>query len=207
MLPKAIQTLLLVVCLSIGSGVGSFAQSFDDYQKEYHIRENDSLPYRLLLPDGYDSNLKYPLILFLHGSGERGNDNELQLKHGAEFFLRDSIREQFPAIVVFPQCKQDMSWNNSEYVINGSRREYSFPKKHIENLHLSLLESLLDELTESYAIDPDRLYIGGLSIGGMGTFEMVNRNPRRFAAAFAICGGAHPQISRRIRRTSWWISR
>ena len=68
------------------------------------MQGQDTLPYRLLLPLNYNVKKKYPLILFLHGSGERGNDNEKQLVHGGDLFLMDSIRKNYPAIVVFPQC-------------------------------------------------------------------------------------------------------
>ena len=82
------------------------------YQKKYFILNNDTLPYRLLLPKDYDVNKKYPLILFLHGAGERGNDNEKELVHGADLFLRDSIRQNYPAIIVFPQCPEESFWSN-----------------------------------------------------------------------------------------------
>jgi len=181
------------------------AQNFEEYKKELFVSSNDTLPYRILFPKDFDRSKSYPLILFLHGSGERGNDNELQLKHGADFFLKDSIRENYPAVIVFPQCKTDMSWNNVKYDLSDPETEFEFPKKHEENLHLSLTEGLINQLIEKFNLDTNRLYVGGLSMGGMGTFELVNRNPRRFAAAIAICGGAHPNIARRIRRTSWWI--
>src|SRR6476661_4695955 len=74
------------------------------YQKEWLIRENDTLPFRIMYPEQFDAKKKYPLILFLHGSGERGRDNEMQLVHGGDLFLRDSIRNNYPAVVVFPQC-------------------------------------------------------------------------------------------------------
>ncbi|MBT8270607.1 MAG: prolyl oligopeptidase family serine peptidase [Flavobacteriaceae bacterium] len=183
----------------------SFSQNFTAYKKELFIQEQDSLPYRILLPKNFESDKTYPLILFLHGSGERGSDNELQLKHGASFFMSDSIMAKYPAIVVFPQCKAGMSWNNVESSDAGGERALDFPNKHKPNKHLELVEGLLDNLNSAYQIDQDRIYVGGLSMGGMGTFELVNRNPRLFAAAFPICGGAHPNIARRLRRTSWWI--
>ena len=181
------------------------AQSFEDYERHTLTNEELDLPYRLLPPKNIAPGTQYPLILFLHGSGERGSDNELQLTHGATFFLQDSIRENYPAYVLFPQCQSEMSWNSSEYILINGIRDYSFPTKHEDNLHLDLVEALLDKMLKDYPIDKMRIYVGGLSMGGMGTFELVSRNPRRFAAAFAICGGAHPRIARRIQRTSWWI--
>ena len=183
----------------------SFAQTFDAYKKELLVKDNDTLPYRILLPKNYDASKKYAFILFLHGSGERGNDNELQLKHGASFFLSDSIRENYPAIVVFPQCEAGKSWNNSKRGPKGSAAELMFPTKHEDNRQLELVEELIKFIQKEYPIDKKQLYVGGLSMGGMGTFELVSRNPRLFSAAFPICGGAHPNTARRLQRTSWWI--
>src|SRR3954467_13879778 len=91
-----------------------FALSQDSsmYEKHVFLRDGDSLPYRLLLPVGYDANKKFPFIVVLHGSGERGNDNVSQLVHGGDVFLADSIRRNYPAIVVFPQCATNGFWSN-----------------------------------------------------------------------------------------------
>ncbi len=78
------------------------AQKQQGYSKEFFVQSNDTLKYRMLLPQDFDENKQYPLVLFLHGAGERGNGNKKQLVHGSLLFL-DNI-EQFPAIVVFPQC-------------------------------------------------------------------------------------------------------
>lgn len=90
-------------------------ETFRAYQKrEFLTENNDRLPYRILLPIDYDCSKKYPLLVFLHGSGERGNDNETQLKHGASLFLQTEIRKNFQAIVVFPnvpKVKVGLIWN------------------------------------------------------------------------------------------------
>lgn len=89
-----------------------FAQNTPAFEKRWLIKGRDTLPYRLLLPKSFDAAKSYPFVLFLHGSGERGNNNEAQLTHGSKLFLQDSIREQFPAIVVFPQCPASSYWSN-----------------------------------------------------------------------------------------------
>src|SRR5688572_25857120 len=87
--------------------LGATAQDLSLYQKkEYKHSDGKVLPYRILYPENYDKSKKYPLVLFLHGAGERGKDNEKQLVHGSKLFLRDDIRKNFPAIVVFPQCPE-----------------------------------------------------------------------------------------------------
>src|SRR5215203_5816516 len=97
----------LLSILALSAARNGHAQPFDAYQKKWLVQGPDTLPYRLLLPEGFDANKKYPLILFLHGSGERGRDNEAQLTHGGKLFLNDTLHKKFPAIVVFPQCPLD----------------------------------------------------------------------------------------------------
>ncbi len=194
---------LLLLCYTIS--FTAISQSKSDFTKEIFVSATDTLPYRMLLPIDYDENKNYPIVLFLHGSGERGNDNELQLKHGANLFLKPEVRKNFPAIVVFPQCKATMSWNNSTYSIEDGKRTFTYPSTVEPNLHIDLLTSLLEDLKTKLAIDHKRIYVGGLSMGGMGTFELVHQNPNTFAAAFAICGGANPKISEKIKNLPWWI--
>ncbi|UOY07356.1 alpha/beta hydrolase-fold protein [Muricauda sp. SCSIO 64092] len=186
-------------------GTSLCAQDFSAYEKKLFTQGSGVLPYRILLPKNFDASKKYPLILFLHGSGERGNDNEKQLTHGGGLFLRDSIREQYPAIVVFPQCAKKSTWVKIDVSGEWGNRTFSFYEKAPPTQDMLLLEGLIKELRETYAIHGKQLYVGGLSMGGFGTFELVNRNPGLFSAAFPICGGANPKIARRLTRTDWWV--
>ncbi len=181
------------------------AQDYEAYEKKWFTQGGNSMPYRLLLPKNFNASQKYPLILVLHGSGERGNDNEKQLTHGAALFLKDSIREQFPAIVVFPQCAAESSWARIEVAGEWGNRTFTFFKKAEPTADMLLLEGLIKEIRETYAIKRNQMYVGGLSMGGMGTFELVNRNPGMFSAAFPICGGANPKIAKRLNGVDWWV--
>ena len=159
------------------------------------------LPYRLLLPKNFDNDKKYPLIIFLHGAGERGNDNELQLVHGKDLFINMNKNNTFPSIVVFPQCSKNSYWANVSRINNS----FSFLGDPTENKSLKLVEGMINELQSNFKINSNQIYVGGLSMGGMGTFELVYRNPDMFAAAFAICGGANPKIGEKISKTNWRI--
>ncbi|HYC29676.1 MAG TPA: prolyl oligopeptidase family serine peptidase [Chitinophagaceae bacterium] len=183
------------------------AQDKSAYEKHWMTRGKDTLPYRVLLPKNYDASKEYPLILVLHGSGERGRDNEAQLVHGWRLFLQDSIRDRYPAIVVFPQCPADSYWAQVEFSYDTVTRKttYDFPLESQPTVAMKMLLQLLDELEDKYKLDDDRYYVGGLSMGGMGTFELVRRKPRMFAAAFPICGGANPATSNKLDKTAWWI--
>jgi predicted peptidase len=177
------------------------------YEKHEWISGKDTLRYRLLLPRHFDAAKTYPLVLFLHGSGERGSDNVKQLTHGAQLFLDYQNRVNFPAIVVFPQCSENDYWSNVEIKLNDStqKREFHFKEGGDPTNAMRLLVSWLPELDKKYLISPDQRYVMGLSMGGMGTYEIVRRMPNYFAAAVPICGGAHPATAKDIRFTAFWI--
>jgi predicted peptidase len=181
------------------------AQDLSLYQKKFFIRGGDTLRYRLLLPEHFDASKKYPLILFLHGSGERGSDNEKQLVHGGDLFIRDDIRSSFPAIVVFPQCPDNSRWANYKMVDSAGTRAFVLQDGLPPTGTMLLLEALIGQLKKDYRLQDKRLYVGGLSMGGMGTFEIARRNPKLFAAAFPICGAADASHAKEMKKISWWI--
>ncbi|NOU46779.1 MAG: prolyl oligopeptidase family serine peptidase [Bacteroidales bacterium] len=181
--------LAAVLFLVIQSG---FAQTAL-FQKKIYVNGPDTLPYRILYPDNFDPGQQYPLILILHGMGERGNDNELQLKHGGNFFSSPETRRDFPAIVVFPQCSIRSFWASME-VINENTREESFvfnPSGE-PTTSMKLVLGFIDQLIENKYVNKSKMYVGGISMGGMGTYELLYRRPDVFAAAFPICGGGNP---------------
>ncbi|MDR3350433.1 MAG: dienelactone hydrolase family protein [Prevotellaceae bacterium] len=188
--------LLAAYCLS--------AQDLSLYQKHLFISGTDTIPYRLLLPEGYDAGREYPLLLFLHGAGERGNDNEKQLTHGGAFFVSEDVRRDYPCILLAPQCPKADYWSNVE-IITGSKRAFRFRENGEPTRALATVMKLLHEISDQYAVDKSRIYAGGLSMGGMGTFEIVRRNPGIFAAAFPLCGGAHTATVKDLKNTAWWI--
>lgn len=198
-----INALLFVLFLSCCAS----AQDRSLYQKHWLISGKDTLPYRLLLPKNYDPKIEYPLVLFLHGAGERGNDNEAQLTHGWQLFLSDSIREKHPAIVVFPQCPANSYWSNVDIKFDSisKSRIFLFREDGDPTIAMKMILKLLNELEDKYKINEDRMYVGGLSMGGMGTFELVRRKPRMFAAAFPICGGANAATASKLTKPNWWI--
>lgn len=196
---------LVLIALSFTSRVTS--QDTSIYLKKVWIQGNDSLPYRLLLPENYDSKKQYPFILFLHGAGERGNDNLKQLIHGGNLFIRDSIRKNFPAIVVFPQCAGNSFWSNVQFRFDSATqtRSFNFQQAGTPTRSMEMTINLLNKLLAEMPVKKDQVYVGGLSMGGMGTFEIVGRMPGTFAAAFPICGGGNPQTAPRLAKTAWWV--
>jgi predicted peptidase len=199
------KSIRLLICIFLLSVVAN-AQDLSLFQKQVFIKNGDTLPYRILLPKNFDATKAYPLYMFLHGSGERGNDNEAQLIHGAKMFLRDSVRDRYPAIIIFPQCSSDSYWSNVKIVQDErSVRSFEFQKDGEPTKAMRLLLNFLSDIDEKYKLKKDQRYIAGLSMGGMGTFELVRRKPKYFAAAVAICGGANPETAKKIKKTSWRI--
>jgi predicted peptidase len=181
--------------------------AFDLYQrKEFAYAEDKVLPYRILYPENYDKTKKYPLLLFLHGAGERGNDNEKQLIHGATLFVSAENRKNFPAIVVLPQCPENSYWASTTIDRTQQPYQIKFDYTTTAPWPQEAANELVKKLIKEEAVDPAKVFITGLSMGGMGTFESVYRHPDLYAAALPICGGGDVALyDKRILKTSFWI--
>lgn len=134
--------------------------------------------YLLSLPDNYDQQEKWPLVLFLHGKGERGNDLELVKRHGPPKLV--AAGHKFPFILISPQCPDDRWWDT--FVLNA----------------------LLDDIIKRYKVDEDRVYCTGLSMGGFGTWNLAAYNRLRFAAIAPICGGSESMHAKYISHIPIW---
>ena len=165
-------------------------------QKEF-IYKSDTLRYRVLFPENYNKNKSYPLVLFLHGSGERGNDNQKQLIHGASLFTDSLNRHNFPAIVLFPQCPANQSWITKENISDG---KFNITDTKEPTKPLLLAKLLVDFYKKTEAVNTRRIYILGLSLGGMGTYDLICRYPNLFAAAIPICGAVNFDRLKKIRK-------
>lgn len=140
-----------------------------DYKYLFHFPDNDELAI-----DG-----RLPLIVFLHGAGERGTDIELVKVHGPPKIVETQGR--FPFAVLSPQCKEGNSWNPVT------------------------LDLLLDEIVGEHAIDPSRIYLTGLSMGGRGTWDWAMYRPDRFAAIAPICGWGERFQVKKIQDVPTWV--
>jgi len=138
-----------------------------------------TMDYLLYLPKDYAQQDSWPLLLFLHGAGERGADLERVKVHGPPKLI--AAGKEFPFIVVSPQCPSSQWWQPHE------------------------LTALLDEIVEKYKVDQDRVYVSGLSMGGYGTWSLAAFSPDRFAALVPICGGGEPRTARRLSHVPVWV--
>lgn len=157
------------------------------------------LPYRILAPEKIEPGKKYPLVLFLHGAGERGDSNTNQLHHGGPLFRKEENRRDYPAFVVFPQCPNGKRWVEVNW---GELKPHAQPEQPSEPM--SLVIELIPALTRSLAVDNSRIYLMGISMGGFGVWDLAARHPDWFAAAIPICGGADNTTATRLAKLPIW---
>jgi predicted peptidase len=134
--------------------------------------------YQIYLPPGYPSGKRWPLVLFLHGAGERGSDFAA-LSHTGLTQL--AAGRAFPFILVAPQVPADEIWS------------------------IPALAALLDRVTTDFRVDPDRVYLTGLSMGAFGGWDLATSYPDRFAAVVLISGGGNPVSACRLRDVPVWL--
>ena len=187
--------------------LNSYGQKSNGYAAAYFRSGNDTLPFRYLEPLEIKKGKKYPVIIVLHGTGERGRDNKLQLVHGAKSFMDPSLRNNYPAYIIFPQCKVNTSWaraKKSRFTFD-TLGGFTYSSAQPPTRPLALLMQLVNSISNQPSVDKDRIYIGGLSMGGMATFELLWRKPGFFAAAFPICGGGDPAKVAMYKEVPLWI--
>jgi predicted peptidase len=159
------------------------------------------MPYRLLAPGELNSSAKYPLVLFFHGSGQRGDDNEKQLVYGVERFARS--QSHYPCFVLAPQCPTHLG--NQPIMWTGEREQMHLLKLAPEAAPpLRTALELLVTIEEKVQVDIDRIYVTGISMGGFATWEALIRYPQKFAAAIPVCGGGDASHADRIRNIPVW---
>ena len=175
-------------------------------KRVYQNADGESLPYRLFLPQGYDADKKYPLVLFLHGLGERGSDNEFQLKHAEVLrFTSDEVQAEQPCFLVAPQCPLDSKWVRTFWGLKRAPDAADEEPSDEPSRAMRLVMGMLDSLESQFSIDPDHRYVTGLSMGGYGTYDLCLRRPDEFAAAVPICGGVDPSRASQIAHVRFWI--
>lgn len=175
----------------------SKAQQSKGVQKNVFLFRKDSLRYQLFIPI-QSEKIKLPLVVFLHGSGERGNDNEKQLKNGVRNFVSVENQKKFPCFVLAPQCPLGQRWVEVDF-----RQPYNRQPAEISQ-PLGLVKELIDSLINHSSVDRQRIYITGLSMGGFGTWDLIERYPGFFAAAVPVCGGGDELLAPKLVQIPIW---
>jgi poly(3-hydroxybutyrate) depolymerase len=152
----------------------------------FHLRtvksEGDERKYSVYVPEGYDGTKLYPVIMFLHGSGERGQDGIVQAQVG----LGSAILHRphgIPALVVMPQARQTWAAGSAD---------------------IKAAIAALDDVMKAYAVDPQRIILTGLSMGGSGTWQLAAAHPEKFAAVVPICGRGKPDDAAKLKSLPVW---
>jgi predicted peptidase len=167
-------------------------------RKMYKNGKGDQLAYQLMAPAG-KSQKKYPLVIFLHGQGERGSRNYEQMTNGVFAFCEDRVLDKHPHYLLVPQCPPDMRWAGS--IKDGAQIFKPNPTLPGE----MLLELIDNTIKENPNIDPKRIYITGLSMGAIGAFDLMMRRPDLFAAAVTLCGAGEPSKAAMIKHIPIWV--
>jgi predicted peptidase len=155
--------------------------------------------YRLLRPMTTDPGVRYPVVLFLHGAGERGDDNSAQLKFLPRWLAESENRRRHPCFVVAPQCRKDHAWAAIDW-----QHKKPLPLPATPTTDLAAAIAALDAVLAAEPVDADRVYVTGLSMGGYGTWDLAARTPERFAAVLPICGGGDPAKAERLATLPLW---
>jgi predicted peptidase len=161
--------------------------------------KNEPFKYRLLKPEKIEPGKKYPVVLYLHGAGERGKDNVAQLRYLPEWLASADNRAKYPCFLIAPQCRPDKKWSNVSW---ADKAAADLPAEPSDQMNVAV--GILDEVLKSYPCDVDRVYLTGLSMGGYGSWDLAERTPGRFAAVAPVCGGGDAKRADRLVGVPVW---
>jgi len=166
--------------------------------------DGGEMPYRIHLPAGYDGKQKFPLVLFLHGAGERGSDNWLHMRNNAvwrnAWTNGPNVKTRDQVIILAPQCPANRQWVNMDW----SQCTYDLDRTRISE-ELKAVYAILEHVIKTRKVDTSRLYITGISMGGYGTWDMLARYHGFFVAAAPVCGGGSVKHADKMASTPLWV--
>jgi len=153
---------------------------------------------QLLPPPVIEPEQRYPLVVFLHGAGERGRDNDKQLKYLPTWMTEPALRERHPCFLLAPQCREDERWVDISWA-----EKKSTPQGPPTTDMLAVI-AVINAVVADEPVDKGRIYLTGLSMGGYGTWDLAARQPERFAALIPICGGGDEATAPRLAKLPIW---
>jgi predicted peptidase len=172
---------IIALTLLVGFALSIFNKTYGNNPQQ-KAEKSKTYPYLAYLPSDYEKSAKkdWPLIIYLHGSSCKGNNLERLKKYGPPFYLDRGM--QVDAIVISPQCPSNRNWTTGNW-----------------------FESFYKELLDKYNIDPSRVYLTGMSLGGFGTWDLASRYPEYFAAIMPLCGGGRPDMAETMKDVPTWV--
>ena len=164
----------------------------------YTNAQGATIPYRFAAPKAVEQGKKYPLVILFHGAGERGTDNVAQLVHGATDLLNYMREKGIEGYFLAGQCPEGKQWVNTPW----SNLAHRMPEKPSEPM--ALMIELIGKTMRELPVDRDQVLVTGISMGGYGTWDIVQRHPDWFAAAMPCCGGGDTTLAWKIREVPIW---
>lgn len=161
--------------------------------------KDEVFKYRILKPAKVAKGKTYPLVLFLHGAGERGDDNRKQLKYLPERMAAEPYRSTYPCFVLAPQCRRGRKWADVSWSHRASTKMPAEPSHQ-----MAVAIAVLRKTMSAEPVDPRRVYLTGLSMGGYGSWDLAVRHPEWFAAVVPICGGGDERQAKRLASLPIW---
>ncbi len=168
--------------------------------KQFTAKGENGLNYRIYVPRKINIKKTYPLCLLLHGAGERGNDNALQVQNtfGPLEILAFCRTNNFEVIIIAPQVPEAEQWVN----VPWDGFPHSMPSSPSSSMQMTI--DLMNHCIDILPVDQSRIYVSGISMGGFGTWDIVQRCPDLFAAAMPVCGGGDEALATKIKRIPIW---
>lgn len=189
---------LLTSILALTAMITTLASAAEPEAREWTAKDGTLILYRLSAPEKLEPGKTYPLILFLHGAGERGTDNTAHLKHGVHPILENAEKLKQPVFLIAPQCPPDRWWSPVD------REAWKLSAAGEPNKLLEAVLELVEKTTREQPVDPKRFYVTGISMGGFATWDLLGRAPEKIAAAVPICGGGDPDLVKRYKDVPIW---
>jgi len=191
---------LVIMLATLGAPLDEVAARFEEKTTVYTGGDykEEKFGWRLLKPAKIEAGKKYPVILFLHGAGERGTDNKKQLLYMPEWISDPAAREKYPCFVIAPQCRPDKKWANVDW---GAKESTPLPEMS-DQMKVAVLA--LEETLKTEPCDPTRVYLTGLSMGGYGSWDLGCRHPEWFAAVVPVCGGGDDKQAAKLADVPVW---
>jgi predicted peptidase len=177
-----------------------FEKAFDSFEFRQFKNGDATLPYRIHRPEKIEAGKTYPLVLLMHGMGERGTDDRHQLAG----FYGEKFWEKYPCFVIAPQCPESAPPGQNVWVVG----DYRQPEHRMAATATGPLATALELLKATIAnqpVDQRRIYLTGLSMGGFATWELLQRQPDIFAAAVPVCGGGDVTLAARLAKIPLWV--
>jgi len=182
--------------IDIENAKGFVYSDYDGFKGYDFVEGTNRIPFRIFVPEN-SSSKTYSLLLYIHGMGSVGSDNKKPLELSARFG-ESEFQKKHPCIVLVPQCSKYKRWVKSD--------NWSYPLTFSEmpTVPMALLMKLIEKIITEYPVDTSSIYVGGPSMGGFATWDLLCRLPDKFAAAFPLCGGVDLNMASKIRNVPIW---